>query len=165
MSQASTITEWVGVEPNNYFAAILQQEKEYRGVTFPTRTVWKKGEDDDLDISPGSFDYVVGVHVLCSVDSTRDVLKQVARALKPGGTYYFMEHVAAPVDSSLYYQQLLLQPFINILGNGCQFKELWKDISDPNVLPGFKVELTNVTIPTIPIPQIRPHIVGKATKL
>lgn len=37
---------------------------------------------------------VVATHVLCSVDDIDAVLAQVSRALKPGGTYHFMEHVA-----------------------------------------------------------------------
>lgn len=123
-----------------------------------------KGED--LDIEPHSFDVVVGAHVLCSVQSTPDVLKQVARALKPGGKYLFYEHVAAPQGTQEYYLQLVTQPFVYAIGAGCQFKKLWEDIGNPAYLPGFDVTINHVSMDYGPALTImRPHIVGEARKL
>ncbi len=154
----------MGVEPNTNFINALPAEIARRNISFPTSTVWLRGED--LDVTPASFDYVVGAHVLCSVDSTPDVLKQVARALKPGGQYLFFEHVAAEKEQRrLYYLQLLIQPFIHAIGNGCQFKRLWQDLQDPMLLPGFKVQLQHVMVdfPSV-MAVMRPHILGSATK-
>lgn len=160
----SQITEWVGVEPNPFFQEKLISEKGARNISFPTSTVWLKGEN--VDIEPASFDYVVGTHVLCSVDDVRTVLKQVSRALKPGGVYYFTEHVAAPQDSSLYNWQQLFGPLFYVVGNGCQFKTLWNDISAATGLPGCDVKLQHVdATKDVPIFLIAPHITGTATKL
>lgn len=158
---AHNITEWVGVEPNERFAEVLEQEKRKRNVTFPTRTVWLRGEDVDVDA--GSFDVVVGSHVLCSVSDTRTVLQQVHRALRPGGTYLFYEHVAASEGSAAYYAQLLVQPALFFVGNGCQFKRLWQELSPDAALRGFDVSLTHTSVP-IGLSFLAPHVVGAAVK-
>lgn len=158
------ITEWVGVEPNPFFQEKLASEKIARNVTFPTSTVWLKGEN--VDIEPASFDYVVGTHVLCSVDDVRTVLRQVSRALKPGGVYYFTEHVAAQQSDPVRNWQQIVAPMLYVVGNGCQFRSLWNDISATTGLPGFDVKLEFVDASKdVPIFFIAPHIVGTATKL
>eukprot|EP00981_Chlorochromonas_danica_P006093 scaffold1287_cov253-Ochromonas_danica.AAC.6 len=157
------ITEWVGVEPNTNFVNALPAEIARRHITFPTRTIWMKGED--LDLQPNSFDYVIGAHVLCSVDSTPSVLQQVHRALKPGGVYLFYEHIAAPDGSWDYYLQIFLQPFYYLLGSGCQFKRIEKDIRDSNLLPGYEIQAEHLSmnLPTW-LSVLRPHLVGSAKK-
>lgn len=158
------ITEWVGVEPNPYFAQNLLEEHQKYNLTFPIKTIWIKGED--LDIEPNSFDVVVGAHVLCSVDNVKQVLTQVKRALKPLGTYYFMEHVQEPSEKNiiLYSIQEFLQPFLYLIGNGCQFKALWEELTASTGLQGFSVELNHIALP-MPISVFSPHIMGKAIKL
>jgi SAM-dependent methyltransferase len=139
-------------------------ESVARNISFPTRTVWLKGEHVDID--PGTFDFVVGTHVLCSVDDVGVVLKQVSRALKPGGAYIFMEHVAAPHGSSLAGWQQLFAPFFHVVGNGCKFKTLWNDLSPNTGLKGFDVELNMVDASEfVPFSLIAPHVTGIATKL
>ena len=78
------------------------------------KTITLKGEN--LQIEPGTFDFVVATHVLCSVDDILLVLNQVSRALKSGGTYIFMEHVIAPENSGMYFAQKIVEPFIYIIG-------------------------------------------------
>lgn len=157
------ITEWVGVEPNKYFQEQLVREHGLRNLTFPMRTITLKGEN--LQVDPGSFDVVIATHVLCSVDDTYGVLRQVKRALKTFGNYYFLEHVAAPVSYTdpLYLSQRLIEPFVNIVGNGCLMKPTWLDLTPSTGLPGFDVSLTHFMAP-MPYPM-SPHIKGTATKL
>mmetsp|Transcript_67846 Transcript_67846/g.133462 ORF Transcript_67846/g.133462 Transcript_67846/m.133462 type:complete len:290 (-) Transcript_67846:83-952(-) len=159
----TAITEWVGVEPNPFFKEKLTTESQARNITFPMRTVWLKGENVDVD--PGTFDYVVGTHVLCSVDDVYAVLRQVSRALKPLGTYHFMEHVAARESSTLHTWQQIFAPIFHVVGNGCKFKTLWNDLSSTAGLVGFDVNLEFVDASAIvPIPLIAPHITGTAVK-
>jgi len=160
----TSITEWVGVEPNPYFQQRQVVESEARNISFPVSTVWLKGEH--VDIEPESFDHVVGTHVLCSVDDVRMVLKQVHRALKPNGTYHFMEHVAAPEGSSLEGWQQFFAPAFFVVGNGCRFKTLWNDLSPNTGLKGFDVELNFVDASEhVPFSIIAPHVKGIAVKL
>ena len=48
-----------------------------------------------------SFAAVIITLVLCSVQDQSAVLREVQRVLKPGGKFYFMEHVIAPEGSTL----------------------------------------------------------------
>ena len=95
--QNADIVEWVGVDPNQHFGESFKENIAKNNVSFSTSTVWLQGEnaDGDVDVQAESFDYVVGTHVLCSVDDVDQVLRQMGRALKPGGEIVFMEHVAA----------------------------------------------------------------------
>ena len=156
------ITEWVGVEPNPYFQEVQAAQSRKMNISFPTRTVWLKGEN--VDIEPESFDFVVGSHVLCSVDDVSMVLRQVKRALKPGGVYHFMEHVSAPAGSALDGWQQFFAPLFYVVGNGCKFKSLWSDLRADAGLSGFEVSLKFVDA-NIPISLIVPHVSGTATKL
>jgi SAM-dependent methyltransferase len=154
------IESWTGVEPNTNFADVLVAEKEAQNLTFSTNTVWLKG--GDVDVEPGIFDVVLGTHLLCSVGGPEVVLKQAARALKPGGTYYFLEHVAAPAETSNRYVQMLIAPFFYILGNGCEFRQVWSDILDSESLRGFNITLKHFEADMLK--PLSPHIVGTAVK-
>ena len=157
----SQITEWVGVEPNTNFKERLESEKIKKNITFPTRTVWMKGEDYDVDA--GSFDFVVATHILCSIDNIPGVIHQIKRALKPNGVYYFMEHVQANPSTSEYILQQISQPLITLVGNGCKFKEIWKDISEKTLLKGYQIEMEHKDLP-MSMSFFSPHIIGHATK-
>lgn len=155
------ITEWVGVEPNNYFHQTSLEERVKYNLTFKASSVWLKGED--INIEAESFDYVIGTHVLCTVDDVDMVLSQVARALKPGGTYYFLEHVSASDGTFLRYLQILTSPLFDIFGNGCQFRRLWENIDSQYMKDRFSVSWEHFSA-SLPLPPITPHIRGKAVK-
>ena len=56
--------------------------------------------------------------------------------LKPGGTYYFLEHVTA-TDPVLHFWQTVFSPVFRIVGNGCEFRELWSNIDSFNPASGI----------------------------
>ena len=154
------IVEWVGVEPNNYFEPFIKENKVTANITFPTSLVWMDGEN--VAIEPNSFDFVVATHVLCSVNDVDQVLGQISRALKPGGKYYFIEHVTSREENSaMWWMQRIAAPVFHIVGNGCTFRHLADNI---NLLkPHFDVSLEYLQAP-VALPIIRPHIIGVATK-
>jgi len=163
-SNNNQITEWVGVEPNVQFQNHLNIEKENKNISFPVSTIWLKGEN--LDAEPESFDVVVGTHVLCSVDDVNEVLRQVGRALKPGGTYYFMEHVAVDkaTNPRIFWAQQIFQPLINTVGNGCLFKRTWENLRTDTGLKGFaEVNMKHIEA-DMPFPILKPHVIGTAVK-
>ena len=49
-----------------------------------------------MRLDSGSMDTVISSLVLCSVADLRHVFDEIARVLRPGGQYLFLEHVANP---------------------------------------------------------------------
>jgi SAM-dependent methyltransferase len=154
------IDSWTGVEPNTYFAAEITANKAEYNLTFPTKTVWLSG--GDVSIEAGTFDHVFATHVLCSVQDIESVLKQADRALKPGGTFHFMEHVAAAPGTSIRYMQYFISPFFYIVGNGCEFKESWTDVLNSESIKGYNITLKHFDADMV-APMI-PHFIGTAVK-
>ena len=116
-----------------------------------------------LDIEPESFDYVIGTHVLCSVENVTDVLGQIKRALKPSGEYKFYEHVLTDRDDTRRRYQQIAAPLFYYFGNGCQFRELWKDL-EYHLSTEMLLHVDHLQA-DVSIPILKPHIVGSATKL
>ncbi|XP_026566951.1 methyltransferase-like protein 7A [Pseudonaja textilis] len=112
-------------------------------------------------VPDNSVDVVVCTLVLCSVNSPRAALKEVLRVLKPGGAFYFMEHVAADRSTWTYFWQQVCDPSWRYVGDGCSLlKETWKDLE--NV--GFsKLNLQHIIGPLF-LSIVRPHIYGYAVK-
>ncbi|GMI23966.1 hypothetical protein TrRE_jg2003, partial [Triparma retinervis] len=73
------IEQLTGIEPNEYFKAELMAEKAKQNLTFPVEQRWLRGEE--LDVEPGTFDSVVGTHVLCTVEDVVGVLSNVKKAM------------------------------------------------------------------------------------
>ncbi len=73
----------------------LQAEADRRGVDLELhdRVAERTGLPDR------SVDTVISSLVLCSVTDPAAVLAEVRRILRPGGTYRFVEHVAAPTGT------------------------------------------------------------------
>mgnify|MGYP001945444002 CR=1 FL=1 len=67
----SDITEWVGVEPNNYFMESIEEQKLKYNISFDTSLTWLKGEA--IDAEDEGFDAVISTHVLCSVSDVNQV--------------------------------------------------------------------------------------------
>uniref|UniRef100_A0A7S2EAN7 Methyltransferase type 11 domain-containing protein n=1 Tax=Ditylum brightwellii TaxID=49249 RepID=A0A7S2EAN7_9STRA len=160
---ASAIQEYVAVEPNAHFQQLLNAEKKKRNLDFPLEFVGIKGEDVDIS-EEGSFDVVIATHVLCSVESPEVVLANVDRALKPGGTFIFFEHVIAEPQTNMRYLQNLMAPILYIVGNGCRFLETEK-ILRRQFADRFEIDVTPFYAP-VPsfLTFIKPHIMGIAIK-
>ena len=103
-------TNVVLLEPDATMRGILAQ----RYPTLPL--VGEPAEAMRLD--PGSMDTVISSLVLCSVSDLRQVLDEIARVLRPGGQYLFLEHVANPrwLAGSV---QRAVDPLWRRMGGGC----------------------------------------------
>eukprot|EP00565_Helicotheca_tamesis_P006296 CAMPEP_0185725096 /NCGR_PEP_ID=MMETSP1171-20130828/1425_1 /TAXON_ID=374046 /ORGANISM="Helicotheca tamensis, Strain CCMP826" /LENGTH=282 /DNA_ID=CAMNT_0028393125 /DNA_START=49 /DNA_END=897 /DNA_ORIENTATION=- len=159
---ASAIQEYVAVEPNPYFHELLHNEKRERDLNFPLDFVGIKGED--VDVSEGSFDVVIATHVLCSVDFPEVVLANAERALKPGGTFVFFEHVYAEYQTKMWYLQNLIAPIQYIVGDGCRFQDT-EEILRRKFASQFDIDVTTFDAPMpLFLSFVKPHIMGLAIK-
>lgn len=105
----------VAVEPNRYMHAALTAAAREHGITLDLRD--RMAEQTGL---PGrSVDTVISSLVLCTVREPEAVLAEIRRILRPGGTFRFVEHVAAaPGTPTRASQRLLRRPWAWVF-EGC----------------------------------------------
>ncbi|MBM2620680.1 class I SAM-dependent methyltransferase [Actinoplanes sp. LDG1-06] len=98
----------VAVEPNEPMHGRLRAAAERRGVRLDLRA--RTAESTGLP--SGSADAVISSLVLCTVTDPAEVLAEIRRVLRPGGTFRFVEHVAAPDGTpTRTLQRLLRRPW------------------------------------------------------
>ncbi|KAM3848968.1 thiol S-methyltransferase TMT1A-like [Vipera latastei] len=120
------------------------------------------GSAENISSVPdGSVDVVVSTTVLCSVSNVQAVLKEVLRVLRPGGAYFFLEHVAADRSTWTYFWQQVCNPAWGCMTDGCSvLRESWKYIENA----GFsKLNFQHITAPLV-VSVVSPHIYGYGVK-
>jgi len=122
-------------EPEPHMLVLLRQNiSKTRG----NNCTAKRSSADQLDFPDNSFDSVVSTLVMCSVASSEATLGEIKRVLKPGGKFYFIEHVLAKDAPHLIKWQKLVQPFwIYMCGNCHTTRDTEQHISDA----GFRFEI------------------------
>ncbi|XP_056418685.1 N6-adenosine-methyltransferase TMT1A-like [Hyla sarda] len=112
-------------------------------------------------VASGSMDVVVCTLVLCSVDNIDGILAEIHRVLRPGGAFFFLEHVTEDHSSWRYFFQLILDPTWKHLVDGCRLtKETWKNLEQSLF---SEVKYKHVLAPLKWNPA-RCHIFGHALK-
>lgn len=147
--------DWTGLEPNPYLADVLQEELNKHHLSGQVQPDFI----ETFGNARAEFDCVVSTLVLCSVRDVRQSLQQIMRALKPGGKYIFLEHVAAPRGTWQRRFQRTVRPVFKCLCDNCHpDRETWVDIESC----GFdKLSLDRFTLK---IPNPVPHIAGIGIK-
>ena len=106
----------IAIEPNPVMHPKLRAAAEAHGVDLEIRQL----DGASVDVGDGEADGVVGTLVLCGVDDPAQVIAEAHRMLKPGGTYFFIEHVESPAGSrTRLAQRLLFRPH-RWMFNGCE---------------------------------------------
>jgi ubiquinone/menaquinone biosynthesis C-methylase UbiE len=145
----------VGIEPNPFMHKYLRKEAQRLGMAIDVH----EGTAENVGLRENSVDAVVGTLVLCSVPDVPRTLKEILRVLKPGGRFYFVEHVAAPRGTVLRRIQRWVHPFWKRIADGCHpDRETWNSLEEA----GFgKVTYDRFNVPA---PVVGPHIAGVAVK-
>jgi ubiquinone/menaquinone biosynthesis C-methylase UbiE len=148
---------WLGIEPNVFAHEHLLREAGRLGMEVEVRA----GTAERLPVADASMDAVASSLVLCSVTDLEAALREIVRVLRPGGRFVFIEHVAAPRGTWMRRFQRLMRAPQRVIGDGCHpDRETWTAIERA----GFRsVDLTYLRMP-IPLPVLRPHIVGTAVR-
>ncbi|MGE5327880.1 MAG: class I SAM-dependent methyltransferase [Deltaproteobacteria bacterium] len=73
---------------------------------------------EKMHFQDDSFDTVVSMFTLCSVQNMDAVLAEIARVLKPNGRFIFLEHGRA-TTKFIRGIQILVNPFFNLFACGC----------------------------------------------
>ncbi|XP_034442117.1 methyltransferase-like protein 7A [Hippoglossus hippoglossus] len=146
-------------DPNPHFQKYLQENMGANEHLTYDRFVVASGEDMG-SIEDGSVDVVVCTLVLCSVTSVQQTLRETHRMLRPGGAFFFMEHVVADPSTWTYFFQNVFQPLLCYLFDGCNVnRSTWKLLEAAEF---SELKLRHIEAPLIFV--IKPHIMGYAVK-
>jgi ubiquinone/menaquinone biosynthesis C-methylase UbiE len=146
-----------GLEPNPWMQKHLKEKADQFNRPIEMLT----GSAEDIPLEGESMNAVVSTLVLCSVTDLPQTLSEIKRVLKPGGSFLFIEHVAAREGTRLRTMQRWIKPLWRWIADGCHpDRETWKAIEGA----GFKdVELEHFRL-SLPLPVVGPHIMGRAVK-
>lgn len=146
-----------GVEPNVFMHPLLHQAAARTGVDFTA----VEGYGEQLPFEDNSVDAVISTLVLCSVFAPERVVGEVLRVLRPGGKFYFIEHVAAPLGTRRRRVQEWIAPLWGKVGDGCQpNRETWRVLETAG-FSDVRLEHRHVRTGLYPV---TPHIIGTAVK-
>ena len=109
--------------------------------------VERTGEDAQrLAAADRQYDAVLSTFTLCTIPDVERALREVHRVLRPGGTFWFLEHGLAP-DRGVERWQHRLEPLQRRLGGGCH---LSRDI--PALVAGAGLDVVGVDASYLPGP-------------
>jgi ubiquinone/menaquinone biosynthesis C-methylase UbiE len=116
----------LALEPNPAMHQALQRRAIDHGMHLELLT----NRAETLPLDDDSVDTVISTLVLCTVDNPDAVLREVKRVLRPGGTFRFVEHVAAhPASPRRWLQRALVRPWAWLF-EGCQLERHTADAID-----------------------------------
>ncbi|MGH9098322.1 MAG: class I SAM-dependent methyltransferase [Acidimicrobiales bacterium] len=156
----ASVTELVVTDPSAPMLSHLERRLEEAPPPVGTwALVGASGED--LPFPAASLDTVVATFVHCTIPGPAAALAQIARVLRPGGRYLFLEHVRAPQGSALgAFQDLVERPHRYAAG-GCH----------PNRRTDALIRASALRVETLvhgsqprSLPSVRPTIIGTAIR-
>ncbi|KAI4879446.1 hypothetical protein NFI96_022884 [Prochilodus magdalenae] len=98
-------------DPNPHFKDYLKKSMDKNDHLVYENFVVAAGEDLRV-VEDNSVDVVVCTLVLCSVKNSAKVIQEAKRVLRPGGAFFFLEHVADEPSTWIYFFQNVFQPFM-----------------------------------------------------
>jgi len=151
----AAVSELTLTEPFEPMARQLRDKAA--GLTLPATVVEAPAEE--LPFADASFDTVALTLVLCTVPEQDRALAEIARVLKPGGRFLFLEHVRAE-DAGLARWQDRLNPPWRAFGHGCNCNRDTLAAIERSPLTVERAERGR--IPKMPA-IVKPMLIGRAT--
>jgi len=141
-------------EPNPYMVKRLRRKSDKLG----RKTIIVPDIGEKLSFPDASFDCVVSTLVLCMVKDPHQVICEARRMLRPGGAFFFYEHVVSK-NPGMHKWQNRLNPIWKFFTTGCNLN---RDIASDIESAGFRqVEITYFNL-SVWLPITIPNIVGVA---
>lgn len=152
----AAVTELVLAEPFGPMATQLRQ-RVARSARATTAQVLE-APAEALPFATQSFDTVTSTLVLCTVEDPAAALAEIARVLRPGGRFLFLEHVRAPDPGLARWQDRLHGPWY-LFGHGCHCNR--DTLAAVEASPLVEPVTRRGEIPKVP-PLVRPMLLGSA---
>lgn len=130
-----------------------------RRATEAGRTVtFVEAPAEQLPFEDDSFDTVVSMLVLCTVEDPQRAMQEIHRVLRPDGQFLFSEHVRSEDPQRARWQDRL-EPVWGVVANGCHPN---RNTLDTIRAAGFEVgEIEHDELPGVPA-LMRPYVSGQA---
>jgi ubiquinone/menaquinone biosynthesis C-methylase UbiE len=155
----AAVTELIISEPSPHMVRRLHDRLAVSRPTGTPRLV--RADAESLPFADASFDTVTAGYVHCTIPHPELAIAEIARVLKPGGRYLFVEHVRAREGSLLGTVQDLVEPLHVYLAAGCHPNRLTEEVLRRSELSVEWVENTNLPAA---VPTVRPILLGAASK-
>ena len=115
---------------------------------------------ENLPFPNNSFDSVVVTLVLCMVDDVNSILDEIYRVLKPGGKFYFYEHIRSSHQIRSKVENCL-NPIWRCMSTGCNLNRNTNEMIMNHKFSDSKIKTTDLQL-WVPWLSIK-NIVGFAT--
>ena len=136
---SARVTNIVGVDPALSMHRLALKRIRRSGIKVELVGV----SAEKLAVADASFETVVCTYTLCTIPDPVAALREMRRALVPGGKLLFSEHGRAP-DASVRKWQARVQPYWSRVSGGCM---LDRDIPALLAHAGFKADVQSRYIP------------------
>lgn len=152
------VTELVVSEPSSYMLRHLRDRLTEQPPPVGSWELVQCGAER-LPFEDDSFDTVCACFVHCTIGDPPAALREIARVLKPGGTYLFLEHVLDPDHAIVAKAQDLLDRPHTWIAAGCHPNRRTEDL-----LAASPLQVTELVRGRMPrsSPTVRPTIRGVA---
>lgn len=155
----SRVTQLVVTEPSRHMQTHLR--RMLLADTRPPVGTWNLVQcgAEELPFADGSFDTVCACYVHCTIADPARALREIARVLRPGGTYLFLEHVLDPQHPLVARAQDLLDRPHTWIAAGCHPNRRTEQL-----LAQSPLQVTELVRSRMPrsSPTVRPTIRGTA---
>jgi ubiquinone/menaquinone biosynthesis C-methylase UbiE len=151
------VTQLVVTEPSPHMIRHLTNEL----VTLRIDAQLVQTGAEELPFDDATFDTVVATFVHCSIPDPRRALAEIARVLRPGGRYLFIEHVRSTDSALLGRVQDLVELPHRYLAAGCHPNRRTEELLAES--PLTVEHLVHEPMPRS-LPTVRPTIRGTARR-
>ncbi len=156
----AAVSELIVSEPSPHMREHLRERLE---AVAPPVGSWELADAsaERLPFDDASFDTVTGGFIMCSIPEPASALGEIARVLRPGGRYIFLEHVHAGEGTMLGRFQDLIEIPHRYFAAGCHPNRRTWELIEASPLEIERLDRGRQ--PKAP-PSVRPTILGSAVR-
>lgn len=134
------------IDLNDFFHSYLKENMKTSKATLERHEVGNAEDMSEL-FEDETFSCVVCTKLLCCVDNEK-TLREIMRVLKPGGRFYFMEHIIEEPWTFTRIFQILFSPIWQNLIFSCHIDRQTDEVLKKFGFDNFSMEIWDRPLPT-----------------